>query len=555
MNKLLPLAFLLAPMMTMNPTASDDDKYPLVYTRYLRPEDWVTFLDYAKRIRHLELDCGSLFFGAYVLHHSALVQMVESCPETAFPRVTTFVLKGLHDSLIAHVGFFCSGNLKNFHLPSHEIPASHFSLDICNNSPGITTLHLGGVHGLLDKTTCDEDMPLFFSKLSCLTNLYMTNFTLSRNAFSSLASLPMLRVIRPQLGYTYTDVSSDTGGIYRLDSEDAFPALVEFHLQGDLAQIGLAFSSPGAYKKLLVVEVLHFGSVTEGCACFLEALAQSSPLLQKLSIFNGNTHFLTDAPTDDAITFDTMRALSCFTQLQELVFEDVTVVDTTDSQFVDILMHCPSLSNLCLYRSAALVEKQAPSLTLRVFALLAEHCPQISDLTLIVDANVAPAATCTIPPFFHNLRHLDLDCSHLPANILPVIIYLSMMLPDECTVKGSNSFEHELSWQYSESKSSQTDRLSASEEEFASLKAELSSLMEEKSTMKLEIEAVRMEAVEAKRETQDMRSKTAPMNDRISGLQRLVSEQSRAIVRLFEIAEKATTSEKAARPRSRKGRG
>ncbi|KAH8113203.1 hypothetical protein DFH11DRAFT_1545306 [Phellopilus nigrolimitatus] len=567
---------LLAPMKVIehkksksgsdSPTRSNAyDWKSMDFTRRLRQKDWVRFLTYSERVKHLGVNSvfkvydtlRPSYYSDFELDDNAFAQIVGSCPRVAFPNILSLSIKNMRESWIEHIGFFCHKTLQRISLPNLRFDTELFLEQIISKSPQISILTVPPFWNDHDsESLANKSLPMLFSRLSYLKDC--RTYSLSQSALSSLAALTRLRYLR-RPGST---VPPHFEGIHRLHFENAFPTLEIFELMGDLEELSLLFSSPGAFRKLVDLTVDQSAARLKGLASFLFAVSQSSPLMRKLTItskvgraaiYDANNH----------ITFHNLHPLARFTRLEFFELRHRTVVDVTDSQFVDIFMHCISLKKLLIKQVSVAPEVRKSSLTLGVLVSLAERCPQITHLQIPIDLDTVPPPTLGLPTAFTGLRDLHLDNSPFPWDPSHVTMFLGKVLSVDCDVHGSDrGLNISQSWRYilpsllqhfeerraglrllpKDDDPAREGRL-AFLEEIAALKVALSSSREETAVLRAEAGV----AGTAQKEVQD---ENAALKNRISALQRLVSEQGRA---LGELLGSTASTEKGVR--SRGGRG
>ncbi|KAH8109373.1 hypothetical protein DFH11DRAFT_945703 [Phellopilus nigrolimitatus] len=514
---LLPFLNLLAPMKVIEHKKSGpgsgpdsesgsnayDDK-SADFTRRLCQEDWKKFLTYSKRVKHLavssilrskELPRAARWhprqYSQIELDDNAFAQIVESCPRVAFPNISTLSVKDIRDSWMKHVEFFCHKTVQKLSLAELDLRTARFLEEIIRISPRISTLVLGYIDD--DKSLNKKILPAILSRLTCLIDLQQHHECVAyHNWLPSLATLPRLRYIRN----TASDVYLKYKPITRLDCENVFPSLEIVELVGALGEFSLLFSSPGAFRKLVVLSVDQSRPDVEGLASFLFAVSHSSPLLQTIAITNSDARWAFGY--EDPITFHTFRPLARLSRLRSFELVHWTVLNITDSQFADIFMHCISLETLWIIQHSGTRDDRKSSLTLGVLVSLAEHCPQITRLRVRIDLVTVPPSTLVLPTAFAGLRVLHLDRSPFPQDPSDVAIFLGKVLSEKCNVYAGDHRSHK-SWKYilpslsrhfeqrraelpllpKNDDPAREGRLALLEEEIATLKAALSSAREE----------------------------------------------------------------------------
>ncbi|KAL5513861.1 hypothetical protein ACEPAG_2622 [Sanghuangporus baumii] len=430
-----PLVALLGPLIKPYYTPL------LVFKAPMRPLDWKTFFRYARRVRHLVIDFSKPEISPGVFHRIlGANRIVGVLPNLSILKIIfdrNDDLDAFNQSLL-----FIGPSVKEFYLSlprGNASPLCHRFVEYAVRMPRLAALELDSVDR--QSTAMIQDhLVSFLSALKSLEQFVCAPYFATSDIISALSNLPSLRTIEidwPRfkgLGYP-SDVL-----LFRPSLEsDAFAVLRT-----------LSFCS--TFKRAMaVMEVIHAPQLTkimisspqletaESLHHLLYVLARKRSRLEGLSLdavhaIDKSAGRLDDLDID-RVTFEVLKPLLTFSELQTLDLSYHRPFRLTDADVEKLLMSLPNLSGLNFCAEPLLQEP--PLLTTAVLPIIARRCPKINSLAMYIDTRVGPPSLLTqgisFRARFMQLKQIRFGTSPLAEeDVTGFSFYLSKFLPPTC---------------------------------------------------------------------------------------------------------------------------
>ncbi|KAI0773038.1 hypothetical protein BD413DRAFT_690697 [Trametes elegans] len=420
------------------------------FSRPLEPADWGRFMRYARRVRSF----SALPSDDERLHGPPIFD------EIARTRPTFNVLPKLSSlSWLSEKGdrtrlslMFMHDNIKHFAvrlIPTDDYSFGVFFQEIALRMPKLIELDLRFNFPMRD---IEEALCKLLTDLPELEKIILPKFTLTAKIIEQLSKSPKLRVVQFEFPESQgTGDVSDVHNWFPNVDEEAFPALhdlsVSVHLPHMIRFLNSDFSP--SHLQCLYVHVLYVVppyQVQE----FLESVAKNCKQLTQLFLdFAGDPSpliFRTSLPDEDRIGWNSLRPLTKLPKLTQFELHWETALAVTHADVEELASSMPALEVLVL-NPEPLPTPQPPALTLRALIPFAQHCRNMRELSLCVDASAtdtledaARELHAALPPVrFQKLRELTFGLSRI-THPESIALFLSRLCPVGVTVAAGVSW-------------------------------------------------------------------------------------------------------------------
>ncbi|KAH9884520.1 hypothetical protein C8Q73DRAFT_660877 [Cubamyces lactineus] len=435
---------LLAPIE--NPHAPEESDR---FVRPIEPSDWSRFMRYARRIRTLSVlpADDERIRGALVFDEVARTRTTFNIlPKLSTLTWTSELPQRLRCSLM-----FMHENIKHFAVklvPSDDYPLSVYFQEIPLRMPKLNSLDLRFSFPVRDieATLCE-----LIEALPELQKIVLPKFTYSAKVIERLSASPSIRVIQFEfLESQGSGVASDVHNWFPVPHEGAFPSLVDLSVSVHLPHMVRFLNAEFAPSNLqcLYVHVLYIVPPYQ-LHEFFDSVSRILPHLTQLHVdFVGDPSplmFRTRLSDDDRVTLGTLRPLFKLAKLKEFVINWDAPLALKQSDIQELASNMPSLEILFL-GNEPIPCPQSPPLTLRALIPFAQHCPNLRELGLYLDASTADLdeasreLRASLPPIrFRSLKKLQFGLSRI-AEPEPVALFLSQLCPPGCAVDAGVSW-------------------------------------------------------------------------------------------------------------------
>ncbi|KAI0324707.1 hypothetical protein GY45DRAFT_1288459 [Cubamyces sp. BRFM 1775] len=434
---------LLAPIES--PPAPEDSNR---FVRPIEPSDWSRFMRYARRIRTLSVlpADDERIRGALVFDEVARTRTTFNI----LPKLSTLIWTSELGERLRSSLMFMHENVKHFvvKLVPSDYPLSVYFQEIPLRMPKLTSLDLRFTFPVrnIEASLCD-----LLAALPELQKIVLPKFTYSAKIMERLSTIPAIRVI--QFEYLESQGSGDASDVHNwfpVLQEGAFPSLVDLSVSVHLPHMVRFLNAEFAPVNLqcLYVHVLYIVPPYQLYE-FFDSVARILPNLTQLHVdFVGDPSplmFRTRLSDDDRVDLSTLRPLFKLSKLKELVINWDAPLALRQSDIEELASSLSSLEILFL-GNEPIPCPQAPPLTLRALIPFAQHCPNLRELGLYLDASTADLDEASrelralLPPTrFRNLKKLQFGLSRI-AEPEPVALFLSQLCPPGCAVDAGVSW-------------------------------------------------------------------------------------------------------------------
>ncbi|KAJ7284598.1 hypothetical protein C8J57DRAFT_1119522 [Mycena rebaudengoi] len=418
----------------------DEEDSPYAFTASPDATDWARFEKYSRRVRKLSFhsDCGGPRLSASVFEDVARTR-------TSLAILPNMHALSWHAPLPLSVMFMHSG-VKRFvmwlpeELRLRDPTPNPFFRDVVARMPHLTCMDLR-TH--VPMRYMEEDMVVLLGSLAKLRKVVLPRFQLTTRIAEALAPLPDLGCVEfqylPDQGFgdpADTEVFRPT-----LKTGD-FPSLWDLSMTVTLADATRFMNQPASPTNL--TELYIDSRLVETPAAvhdLLSVLADNCQLLQSLGIVTFISEIVPEElPTEDCISFATLRPLQRFPNLTVFELIHQYPMDLKLAEVEQLARAWPSLRKLIL-NNEPVVSSRCP-LTLTALLPFAQHCPELEQLGLFLDASAADLPAAPARPFAR-LQRLSMGVS-LIAEPGPVALFLSKLCPLDTHVEYGVTWETNL---------------------------------------------------------------------------------------------------------------
>ncbi|KAL5521852.1 hypothetical protein ACEPAF_1696 [Sanghuangporus sanghuang] len=431
-----PLVALLIPMQKSSYSSLLMAKTPI------RPLDWKTFNRYARRVRHLVIDFSKPEISPEVFYRILRVNPIFGL----LPNLSTLkIVFDRNDDFNAfnQSALFMGPSVKEFYLSLPRGIASpicrHF-VEYVARMPNLAALELDSVDRQ-SAAMIQGHLVTFLSALKSLERFVCAPYFATSDIVSALSNLPSLRSI--EIGWPRFKGIGHPSDVFLFRPSlaiDAFPilrtlsfcatfkraiALMEVIHAPQLAKIMI--SSP----QLETAESLHH---------LLYVLARKRSRLENLSLdavhaIDKSIGHLDDDLDIDRVTFEVLKPLLDFSELQTLNLSFHRPFHLNDTDLEKLLMSLPNLSDLGFCAEPLLQEPAL--LTTAVLPIIARRCPMINSLAMYIATRVGtpslPTQAISFYVRFTHLKQIRFGTSPLAEeDVSGFAFYLSKFLPPTC---------------------------------------------------------------------------------------------------------------------------
>ncbi|KAF4598170.1 hypothetical protein EYR38_006566 [Pleurotus pulmonarius] len=416
------------------------------FSRSIEPGDWKRFTRYAGRIR-------------------ALVQNRERktrpCTLNVFhevsrTRISLDILPNLHTlewSRNIDPNFcvlFMHKTVKRFKFYLREEMVSPpngltaFFQSVTNRMPDLEVLDISSI---LPVSDIEADMLKLLSGLPKLKEVILPLYYVSPNVSEVLSRLPNLNV----LGFQYDDEqgrgdSQDVAAPPATLSEGAFPALYDLALSIPFIHASELFDQPFSPQNITMLFIdSALPESPSDIHNLLSVIVKNCPLLINLSL---NPHLSTSdsPPTDERLTYANLRPVLTLPNLTTFDMNHYYPIDLKYKDMEELARAWPNLETLMLNSDPVALD-HPPTLSIAALIPFAEHCPNIRQLGLYMNAaeEDLPSSRDLVP--FKILETLSVGLSHITDHE-NVALFLSHLIPSECELECGGTWRI-LDWESS----------------------------------------------------------------------------------------------------------
>lgn len=393
-----------------------------IFTRPIIQSDLSRLQHYAHRIKKFQ-SIGQIA-KSYTDSSVANIYQALLLTETSalLPRLYTLSWMHVDDNIFPYIRLFLGPNLTELTVifnPNSVIQLSLLST-LRQRNPHIRRLHIHHIWGMTDilRSTI-EDTVCGLNGLHTLTVPDLTPTTLAH-----LANLPNLRTLKvssasPHNGYATMPGSVGFPTLKRFDilfcdgfqmATAAIEAMSSCRLKTFIVRFVLS-STPDAWKRMLLAAEKNYDHTS-------------------LRILNISSYFDPfNTPERVPIRMDTLRPLTSFSGISNLKLNPAGGVDLDDTDIKDLARSWPRLKHLQLGWNFP--GHPHPRMTLSSLVSIAEYCPSLCTLYMLVDACTVPAITTSRPA--GRVRHHSLVCLGIGGSPIDseagVAVFLSDVFP------------------------------------------------------------------------------------------------------------------------------
>ncbi|KAJ7637620.1 hypothetical protein DFH06DRAFT_1054123 [Mycena polygramma] len=399
-------------------------------------DDWQRLERYTRRVRRLEFqgDLGRPRLCPTVFEDVARTRTSLNI----LPNVNTLVW----NAPLSLAAIFMHTNVKRFaiSLPVFVAPDSPlpFFRDVVSRMPHLTSLDIrtnNPMHNMQD------DMIYLLRSLLKLRKVIFPRFNVTTHVAETLQNLPDLGCIEFQYATEQGCGDPNDIEVFRpMLKMGAFPSLCDLSLTCSIEDFTSFMGQASAPTNLTAVYV--DSKLMESPTAvheLLAALADTCQLLESLGILSlistvDAPPALADVPSAERISFSTLQPLQKFPNLTIFEIIHQYPLDLKLEDLEQLARSWPSLQKLIL-NNEPVVSDTSP-LTLKALIPFAQHCPELQQLGLFINASTAdlpstyqvqlPQSYQSKP--FAKLRQLSLGVSLL-ADEGPVALFLSQICP------------------------------------------------------------------------------------------------------------------------------
>ncbi|KAJ7716728.1 hypothetical protein DFH07DRAFT_762332 [Mycena maculata] len=421
---------ILGPLQQLGDNPDPDDPY--VFIAPPDADDWHRFQKYSRRVRRLSFNADSGYprLSATVLEDVARTRTSLSI----LPNLLTLSWQ----APLAWSVLFMHANVRHFvvWLPEEftklDSPLAYVR-DIVSRMPNLTCLDLRSNIPMHDM---EDSMWFLIQNLLKLRKVVFPRFGFTTRIAEATAQLEDLGCVEfqywPEQG---CGDPNDTGTFSPKLKLGCFPSLYDLALTVPIAAATQFMSASFAPTNLtaLYIDSRLVESPT-AVNELLTALADTCQLLESLSIITLISETktfqpLVDVPSEERITFSALRPLQNLPNL--IIFELIHQypLDLKLEDLDQLARSWPSLRKL-VFNNEPLVSDECP-LTLKALLPFAQHCPELEQLGIFLNASTADLPTtypADFPKPFPKLKHLSVGVSLIAEEGL-VALFLSHLCP------------------------------------------------------------------------------------------------------------------------------
>ena len=318
--------------------------------------------------------------------------------------------------------------------PSQLHPRPDFYTDLCARAPHLHTLAL---FVNFPGKPIDAELRILLQNLPELKRIVLPEFHYTSAAIEELSQANNIAVVDfsqdLKLGYgNPTNVASFAPVL----KEGAFPCLRELNLSARIDDLDRFFRSTFAPTR---ITTLYLNSYTDHTPTevhtFLITLSQQCQLLSKLNIQLYHKVLPPDLPTDQQLSYDTIKPILTFPNLSTFELVHKYPLKITLDEIEDLASKWPHLEHLMLNAEPLFVDEDAFTLDVRALLPFAKHCPRIRLLGLYINATEAdiPWSQTPLEPF-SALKTLSVGTSQV-RDPSAVATFLSRICPPRCRLE------------------------------------------------------------------------------------------------------------------------
>ncbi|KAF9501829.1 hypothetical protein BDN71DRAFT_1460290 [Pleurotus eryngii] len=417
------------------------------FSRSIEPEDWKRFTRYAGRIR--------------ALVHNRERSKTRTCTPNVFhevsrTRISLDILPVLHTlewSRNIDLNFcvlFMHKTVKRFKFylreemvtPPNGLGA--FFQAVMTRMPDLEVLDISSVLSVSD---IEADMIKLLSGLPKLKEVILPLYYVSPSISGTLSQLPNLNV----LGFQYDDEqgrgdSQDVAAPPATLGEGAFPVLYDLALSMPFIHASELFDQPFSPQNITMLFIdSALPESPSDIHNLLSVIVKNCPLLINLSL---NPHLSTtdNPPTDERLTYANMRPVLTLPNLTSFDINHYYPIDLKYKDMEELARAWPNLETLMLNSDPVALD-HPPALSIAALIPFAEHCPNIRQLGLYMNAaeEDLPSSRDLVP--FKCLETLSVGLSHITDHE-NVALFLSHLIPSECELECGGTWRI-LDWESS----------------------------------------------------------------------------------------------------------
>ncbi|KAJ7452672.1 hypothetical protein B0H11DRAFT_2072541 [Mycena galericulata] len=399
---------------------------PIRLRRPILPTDWERPLFYMRRVK--------FFTMGYPTRYSDVLDAFGPCLPTQyiFPNLGKL---WWNDPPFKHLSFFLTPRLTNISLGSVNTDLSVISNYILQ-CPGLKTVYLTVEVGGDYNPAARSIWP--FSSIVCslmhIEDLHVPE--VDSTAMEHLSQLPHLKT----LGFSYQGTLEKPRPF---EQSVRFPALIRLSVPLVAVATTLLKFFWETPLETLIMHGTERNPMTKTAAWdFYSTLAAHCSHTSLLQILNGGQTQLPGAPTPEQIAAysvggDILHPLFSFPNLHKVELRHPVGFDLDDATILDMARSWPHITSLSLVASTT--RHMLSRVTLEGLSAFAQHCPRLYELTITLDATLAPR---TLPSDETRTNQLCLKCLNLGYSPVgdpgPVAEFLFLIFPNLWAIRSED---------------------------------------------------------------------------------------------------------------------
>ncbi|KAL5501247.1 hypothetical protein ACEPAH_9634 [Sanghuangporus vaninii] len=407
-----------------------------------RSLDWKTFSRYARRVRHLVVDLSKLEISPEVFYRILGAKDVVGL----LPNLSTLKivfdrnddLNAFHQSIL-----FMGPTVKEFYLSlprGNASPLCRYFVQFAARMPRLAVLELDSVDRQ-SAAMIQDHLVTYLSALKSLERFVCAPYFATSDIVSALSNLPSLRSI--EIGWPRFKGIGHPSDVFLFRPSLAIDAF------SVLRTLSFCATFKGAIDLMEVIHAPQLAKImisspqletAKSLHHLLYVLSRKRSRLEGLSLdavhaTDKSIGHLDDDQNIDRVTFEVLKPLLDFSELQTLNLSYHRPFHLTDTDLEKLLMNLPNLSGLGFCAEPLLQEP--PLLTTAVLPIIARRCPMINSLAMYIDTRVGPPSLSTQAISFHvqftHLKQIRFGTSPLAEeDVSGFAFYLSKLLPPTC---------------------------------------------------------------------------------------------------------------------------